>query len=155
MCSIVIPEILDLFDTLLNSGAPFRKFASMRDEWAMKNRYISPGMHRLWIKIISSLFQIENVHYETILQAPFNLLALDPTTSTIPCCWNSEHRLERSTLFPVCLEEIDRVVVHDMRESDGWVLYAFLLRTTNKIHCTVLGNIGWSEMQSAFVLNHF
>ncbi|KAH7688599.1 pyrophosphate--fructose-6-phosphate 1-phosphotransferase protein [Dioscorea alata] len=24
-------------------GAPFRKFASMRDEWAMKNRYISPG----------------------------------------------------------------------------------------------------------------
>ncbi|KAJ0983858.1 hypothetical protein J5N97_002214 [Dioscorea zingiberensis] len=24
-------------------GAPFRKFASMRDEWAIKNRYISPG----------------------------------------------------------------------------------------------------------------
>ncbi|XP_020259124.1 pyrophosphate--fructose 6-phosphate 1-phosphotransferase subunit beta-like [Asparagus officinalis] len=24
-------------------GAPFRKFASMRDEWALKNRYISPG----------------------------------------------------------------------------------------------------------------
>ena len=25
------------------SGAPFKKFASMRDEWAIKNRYISPG----------------------------------------------------------------------------------------------------------------
>lgn len=24
-------------------GAPFKKFASMRDEWALKNRYISPG----------------------------------------------------------------------------------------------------------------
>lgn len=24
-------------------GAPFKKFASMRDEWAIKNRYISPG----------------------------------------------------------------------------------------------------------------
>ncbi|KAJ4976475.1 hypothetical protein NE237_001581 [Protea cynaroides] len=24
-------------------GAPFRKFASMRDEWALKNRYVSPG----------------------------------------------------------------------------------------------------------------
>ncbi|CAL9210486.1 unnamed protein product [Musa hybrid cultivar] len=24
-------------------GAPFRKFASMRDEWALNNRYISPG----------------------------------------------------------------------------------------------------------------
>ncbi|XP_043689176.1 pyrophosphate--fructose 6-phosphate 1-phosphotransferase subunit beta [Telopea speciosissima] len=24
-------------------GAPFRKFASMRDEWAIKNRYVSPG----------------------------------------------------------------------------------------------------------------
>ncbi|KAJ4980672.1 hypothetical protein NE237_031509 [Protea cynaroides] len=24
-------------------GAPFRKFAGMRDEWALKNRYISPG----------------------------------------------------------------------------------------------------------------
>ncbi|KAF8414147.1 hypothetical protein HHK36_002146 [Tetracentron sinense] len=24
-------------------GAPFRKFASMREEWAIKNRYISPG----------------------------------------------------------------------------------------------------------------
>ncbi|ONK59554.1 uncharacterized protein A4U43_C08F7660 [Asparagus officinalis] len=24
-------------------GAPFRKFASMREEWAVKNRYISPG----------------------------------------------------------------------------------------------------------------
>ncbi|KAJ1280964.1 hypothetical protein BS78_04G272500 [Paspalum vaginatum] len=24
-------------------GAPFKKFASLRDEWAMKNRYISPG----------------------------------------------------------------------------------------------------------------
>ncbi|KAJ6796067.1 pyrophosphate--fructose 6-phosphate 1-phosphotransferase subunit beta 1 [Iris pallida] len=24
-------------------SAPFRKFASMRDEWAVKNRYISPG----------------------------------------------------------------------------------------------------------------
>ncbi|KAF3783616.1 Pyrophosphate--fructose 6-phosphate 1-phosphotransferase subunit BETA [Nymphaea thermarum] len=24
-------------------GAPFRRFASMRDEWALKNRYISPG----------------------------------------------------------------------------------------------------------------
>ncbi|MQM10078.1 hypothetical protein Taro_042967, partial [Colocasia esculenta] len=24
-------------------GAPFRKFASMRDEWALSNRYISPG----------------------------------------------------------------------------------------------------------------
>jgi pyrophosphate--fructose-6-phosphate 1-phosphotransferase len=25
------------------SGAPFKKFASLRDEWALKNRYISPG----------------------------------------------------------------------------------------------------------------
>ncbi|KAJ4842746.1 hypothetical protein Tsubulata_013366 [Turnera subulata] len=24
-------------------GAPFKKFASMRDEWALKNRYVSPG----------------------------------------------------------------------------------------------------------------
>ncbi|KAJ6893158.1 pyrophosphate--fructose 6-phosphate 1-phosphotransferase subunit beta [Populus alba x Populus x berolinensis] len=24
-------------------GAPFKKFASLRDEWALKNRYISPG----------------------------------------------------------------------------------------------------------------
>ncbi|XP_072992492.1 pyrophosphate--fructose 6-phosphate 1-phosphotransferase subunit beta-like [Typha latifolia] len=24
-------------------GAPFRKFASMRDEWALKNKYVSPG----------------------------------------------------------------------------------------------------------------
>jgi len=24
-------------------GAPFKKFASMREEWALKNRYISPG----------------------------------------------------------------------------------------------------------------
>jgi len=24
-------------------GEPFKKFASMRDEWAIKNRYISPG----------------------------------------------------------------------------------------------------------------
>ncbi|XP_042521132.1 pyrophosphate--fructose 6-phosphate 1-phosphotransferase subunit beta [Macadamia integrifolia] len=24
-------------------GAPFKKFASMRDEWAIKNRYVSPG----------------------------------------------------------------------------------------------------------------
>lgn len=25
-------------------GAPFKKFASLRDEWALKNRYVSPGM---------------------------------------------------------------------------------------------------------------
>lgn len=24
-------------------GAPFKKFASQREEWALKNRYISPG----------------------------------------------------------------------------------------------------------------
>ena len=24
-------------------GAPFKKFESMRDEWAIKNRYVSPG----------------------------------------------------------------------------------------------------------------
>lgn len=27
----------------MGSGAPFKNFASMRDEWALKNRYISPG----------------------------------------------------------------------------------------------------------------
>jgi hypothetical protein len=25
-------------------AAPFKKYASLRDEWAIKNRYISPGM---------------------------------------------------------------------------------------------------------------
>ena len=24
-------------------GAPFKKFASLRDEWSLKNHYISPG----------------------------------------------------------------------------------------------------------------
>lgn len=24
-------------------GAPFKKFASLREEWALQNRYISPG----------------------------------------------------------------------------------------------------------------
>ncbi|CAH2038179.1 unnamed protein product [Thlaspi arvense] len=28
-------------------GAPFKKFASLREEWALKNRYISPGPPRL------------------------------------------------------------------------------------------------------------
>ena len=27
-----------------HSGAPFKKFASLRDEWALKNCYISPGI---------------------------------------------------------------------------------------------------------------
>ncbi|RWW27350.1 hypothetical protein GW17_00008222 [Ensete ventricosum] len=31
-------------DETITSGAPFRKFASMRDEWALNNRYISPGI---------------------------------------------------------------------------------------------------------------
>ena len=26
-----------------SAGAPFKKFASLREEWALKNRYISPG----------------------------------------------------------------------------------------------------------------
>ena len=31
------------------SGAPFKKFASMRDEWALKNQYISPGKLPLFL----------------------------------------------------------------------------------------------------------
>jgi len=30
------------------SGAPFKKFASLRDEWALKNRYISPGKSNIY-----------------------------------------------------------------------------------------------------------
>jgi len=29
------------------SGAPFKKFASLRDEWALKNCYTSPGLYSL------------------------------------------------------------------------------------------------------------
>lgn len=29
------------------SGAPFKKFASLREEWALNNRYISPGMNKI------------------------------------------------------------------------------------------------------------
>lgn len=28
---------------MIVSGAPFKKFVSMREEWALKNRYINPG----------------------------------------------------------------------------------------------------------------
>ena len=26
------------------TGAPFKKLASLRDDWALNNRYVSPGM---------------------------------------------------------------------------------------------------------------
>lgn len=29
---------------LSSAGAPFKKFASLREEWALNNRYISPGL---------------------------------------------------------------------------------------------------------------
>lgn len=35
------------------SGAPFKKFASMREEWSLMNRYISPGIHFLLYHRIS------------------------------------------------------------------------------------------------------
>lgn len=28
---------------IIVSGAPFKKFASVREEWAIKNRYLNPG----------------------------------------------------------------------------------------------------------------
>ncbi|RLM93181.1 pyrophosphate--fructose 6-phosphate 1-phosphotransferase subunit beta [Panicum miliaceum] len=35
--------LTSLMDVERRHGAPFKKFASVRDEWGLKNRYISPG----------------------------------------------------------------------------------------------------------------
>jgi hypothetical protein len=35
-----------------SSEAPFKKFASLRDEWALTNCYISPGMHGLFFHVL-------------------------------------------------------------------------------------------------------
>ncbi|OVA03439.1 Phosphofructokinase domain [Macleaya cordata] len=64
-------------------GAPFRKFASMRDEWAFKNRYISPGMLCIPYYDVTLLNLMHS-------QAQFSFTAQQPTMSTTLYYWSLE-----------------------------------------------------------------
>ena len=70
------------------SGAPFKKFASLREEWALKNRYISPG----WLSIpYISTFFISALQC-TIVKSGYNNLSLILSLMDFGCrsysiCW--------------------------------------------------------------------
>lgn len=68
-----------------HSGAPFKKFASLRDEWALKNCYISPGI--LYIDTIISPF-VSAAFTEALFLGFFNSGIQDWSKSTFMLNWS-------------------------------------------------------------------
>lgn len=78
----------------------------MRSEWAIKNRYISPGTTALFLlpmmlRVWYCLWIELNVFLSSqlLLQAPFSLWVQDLATSITPYFWNLELRLKISLYF--------------------------------------------------------
>lgn len=56
-----------------HSGAPFKKFASLRDEWALKNCYISPGIITVISPFVSVAFTLGKPCFFALFKSIFKL----------------------------------------------------------------------------------
>ncbi|KAD6454146.1 hypothetical protein E3N88_08852 [Mikania micrantha] len=74
-------------------GAPFKKFASMRDEWSLKNRYINPGP----VQFMGPASDCHQDHSGAI-----NSLALSMPLSLTPCYHRKRHTPAAALTTTLC-----------------------------------------------------
>lgn len=90
---------------LIIPGAPFKKFASKREEWALQNRYISPGMYLVTDIAISQIcFLAIKVNFFQIIffQAQSSLQDQWLISLTTPYYWSLEFKSSYIVEAPFC-----------------------------------------------------